>query len=260
MKKFSKYLLFILSLSIIFSLYNCSEDSPTDPTGENLINYFPTSEGTNYKYELAESDSTGVLRTGTRSTVYNGTALLNSITYSRQIDSVTLGADFTTTESYFRKTISGVYYYVDTSEVMTNIPDTLRPFVTLQNEFRYILIPLADGSSWPVYRITVRLQSGINFTALDITGRFQTIENMQLNLVSGVVDVTAVKVKFDLKYIRDINAAQETLTAFAWFVENVGLVKMEGNSVVLGALLGGEINFDDSTKTITQQIVDYEIK
>ena len=256
----SAYLLILFSMMIFLSITGCSEDNSLGPQDEIPVNYFPTVEGTNYKYELTESDSTGVLRNGFRNTIYNGTATLNSITYSRQIDSVTLGTDFTASESFFRKTISGVYYFVDTSEVMTLIPDSLKPFVTLQTEFRYILIPLADGSNWPVYRLTVRLESGITFTALDITGRFQNSEILQLDLVSGAVDVTAVKVHFELKFIQDITLPPQRLTAYAWFLENVGVVKMEGNSVVLGALLGGEINFDDSTKTISQQIVDYEIQ
>jgi hypothetical protein len=260
MNKLSKHILLLSAVLILFSFYNCSEDSPTDSDDQPAKNYFPVNEGTFYKYELSESDSTGVLRTGNRNTIYNGTAVLNSITYSRQIDSVALGTDFTSTESYFRKTIAGVFYFVDTSEVILIVPDTLRPFVTLQTEFRYILIPLAEGSQWPVYRVSIRLQSGISFTALEVTGKYLQTENLQLNLVSGVVDVTAVKVQFDLSFITDVTQPERTLTAYAWFVENVGTVKMEGNSVVLGALLRGEINFEDSTKTITQEIVDYNIR
>ena len=260
MIKINKLISLLAIIVALLSFYNCSEDNPANPTDEIPKNYFPIEEGTVYKFELTESDSSGVLRTGFRNTVYHGSAVINSISYSGQIDSVTLGTDFTITDSYFRKTISGVFYYVDTSEVMTVIPDTLKPYVTLQTEFRYILIPLAEGSQWPVYRITVRLESGISFTAIDVTGKYLSSENLQLIIGGNSVDVTAVKVKFELSFIQDITQPERKLTAYAWFTENVGVVKMEGNSVVLGALLGGEINFDDSTKTITQQIIDYEIQ
>ena len=68
------------------------------------------------------------------------------------------------------------------------------------------------------------------------------------------------KVEYTLKIIQDVNQAPRILNASAWFADSIGLVKLEGNSVVLGALINGELNFEDSTKIINQDITNYVIK
>jgi len=51
-----------LLLAVIFFLYACSEESITNPPGnENVPVYFPGSKGSFYKYEIIESDTNGIL-------------------------------------------------------------------------------------------------------------------------------------------------------------------------------------------------------
>lgn len=248
----------VLSLIILF--FACSDES-TNPPVVNYPDYYPDTDQTNYTYRITEYDSTGTqVGTGLRFVLYNGDVLINNILYKNQIDSISIDTINSSGVSNFRKTNNGVFYYVDTSEVASVIPDSLRNQVTLQQEMRLLLYPLEAGSFWPVYRVTVQLQSGITFTPLRIDGSFSSQDSLILNLNSGDVSVNAAKVKFDMDVIQDVNQPPQRYTSYAWFVKDIGMVKMEGNSVVLNVLITGEFNFEDSTGTISQDLIDYEIR
>jgi hypothetical protein len=122
-----------------------------------------------------------------------------------------------------------------------------------------LLFPLGEGSFWPAYRISVDLPLG-SFSFVNLNGSYLNRENLPLNLINGITEVPSSKVKFDLDIQRGINLTPKKFTAFAWVTDEIGIVKLMGSSVILGFLLTGEFNFDDSTKTITQDIYEYEIK
>ncbi len=78
--------------------------------------------------------------------------------------------------------------------------------------------------------------------------------------MSGTISAEAVKIKYDLKIIEDITTPARNYSAFGWFTDEIGLVKLEGNGLILNALISGEINPDDSTSTFTQELIDYHIE
>ena len=49
-------------------------------------------------------------------------------------------------------------------------------------------------------------------------------------------------------------------STYAWFVDEVGMVKMKGNNVITSILLTGVINFADTTTTISLDLINYDIK
>jgi len=261
LKKKSAFNLYTCTaLMMIFIFFGCSDDS-TNPPKVNYADYYPNSDQTNYTYSITEYDSTGTLiNSGLRFVLYNGDVYINNIQYKNQIDSVSIDTINSGSISNFRKTNTGVFYYVDTSEVANAIPDSLRNLVELPQEMRLLLYPLESGSLWPVYRVTVHLQSGIIFTPITISGGFVSRDSLTLNLNSGDIGVNTVKVKYEMIIIQDPLQLPQTYTSYAWFVENLGMVKMEGNSAVLNALITGEFNFEDSTGTISQDLIEYEIR
>ena len=65
--------------------------------------YFPNSDGTNYHYTITETDSTWILRTGTRYVLYDGDTLNNGTSYKFQKDSVKMGIEIVERIYNFRK-------------------------------------------------------------------------------------------------------------------------------------------------------------
>ena len=81
-----------------------------------------------------------------------------------------------------RKTDTGVFYAVDTSQIALLIPDSLKQYVTLRDEMQLLFYPLTNGSSWSLYRITAEVQPGIEIKILDIVASFDGTEQVALNL------------------------------------------------------------------------------
>lgn len=250
----------ITIFAVIF-FYSCSNEVPVNGIPQEEPEYFPNGDGTNYLYNVEEIDSIGVVQSGIRYILYDGTTNIDSIQYQNQIDSIDFDSNSSSGISYFWKTETGVFYYVDTTNFSMLIPDSLRDRTTIPTESRFLLLPLAEGNSWPVYRINIDdPQTGFGFAPLDINAFYSSRENITVNLTSGARNVSAIKVKFDMEVRQEIGQQPQRYSAFAWFVDKIGLVKSEGNNLLLDALLAGEVNFVDSTRTIIQELREYEIR
>jgi len=250
---------FVVFLAVIF-FQSCDSDNPTNPPNQNFSDYYPGSVGSYYKYSVTERDTLGnIVQQGNRNVSYTGTTTYNSRDYITQSDTLV----FDTLSSYntflFRKSDTGVFYAVDTSQISQLIPDTLRGYVSLRDEMQLLFYPLTAGSSWSMYRINAEVQPGIEVKILDIIAAYDGAEQIDLNLSTGTVSVNSQRVKYTLEYYSDVNSEPETYTAYMWFVENIGLVRFEGNQVVL-SLTGGGINIDISSNILTQELVEYNIQ
>ena len=159
----------------------------------------------------------------------------------------------------FRKSETGVFYFIDTSGFAAALPDTLRNRMTITSEMQTLLLLLAEGSFWQVFKLTVTLQPGITYAPYRITASFVKEEDVLLNLISGVLNVTAQKIKYDLEYRLDPEEPSQKFTAFSWVADKIGIIKMEGNAIVVNTILMGEVNLADSTKTITLDLIEYNI-
>ncbi len=157
----------------------------------------------------------------------------------------------------FRKSNTGVFYAVDTSQIALIIPDTLKQFVTLRTEMQLLFYPLTTGSSWSLYRVTAEVQPGIEVKILDIVANFDGTEYVQLNLDSINVVVPSRKVKYTLELFTEIGSAPETYTAYMWYVENIGLIKYQGNQFIV-SIGGGGITFEPSPNILTQELIEYD--
>ncbi|MGE5846351.1 MAG: hypothetical protein ACM34O_06475 [Ignavibacteria bacterium] len=243
----------ILSLLFLtaFLLNSCDSDGSTGNSGnEDNSNYFPNNDGAYYKYNVNRTDSDGVQISGTRSVNYDGNGTKAGTPYQRQIDSSTIGIFIIVSESYFRKTGTGVYYFLDTTGFASNIPpgyQYLIPQLVIDPEM--ILLTTPPQNDWPVFKILLANLSILNVKATNL-GK-ETIS-------SGAVSGEALKVKYDVTIAIPALPVQ-TLTAFCWFVPNVGAAKWEGNATVINALSGGGIDFGDSTTVVTQDLIFYSL-
>jgi len=252
-------LLSILLAGLIFA-YSCTEENSTNPSDdENPPVYFPDSEGTFYKYEIIETDTNGIISTGIRNVVYLEDTLINGTRYKLQIDSIQTNLQLSVSSSYFRTTKTGVFYFVDTTGFTNTLPDSLQSSVEIQDEMRAYLFPLSAGTFWPVYRISIEVNEFLSFNLVNITRKFISDETLILELIDGTQTVNTKKVEIVLKLQTGVADSVITFNANTWLAEDIGTVKMEGSAVVL-SLFGGGLDLSDTSKTTTQNLIDYDVK
>lgn len=241
-------------------LASCEEETPNEPPATNYPDYYPGGIGTTFKYSLTEKDSAGnLIQSGSRNILYSGTYPLNGINYTTQYDSLDFGSQSNVATYLFRKTDTGVFYAVDTSQIAQLIPDTLKEYVSLRDEMQLLFYPLTTGSSWSLYRITAEVQPGIEIKILDIVAKFESVEQIPLNIDSVRIVFPSRKVSYTMELFTEIGSAPEKYTAYMWYVQNVGLVKFEGNQFVVN-IGGGGISFEPSSNILTQEIIDFNIE
>jgi hypothetical protein len=251
-------LLIILFFGLIL-IYSCKEESITNPIDEDNPIYFPDNEGTFYKFEILQSDSNGIVSTGTRNVYYLGDTLIDGISFRMQVDTIQIDQQFSNSSSYFRTTETGVFYFVDTTGFVSALPDSLQSSVEIQSEMRALLFPLADGTFWTVYRVSISLNEFVNFNLIDITGSFLSDEILTLNLSEGDTTVSVKKVEILLRLQTGLADSVITFDGFSWLAEDIGIVKMEGSAVVLNLFSGGEIDLSDTSLTTIQNLIEYKV-
>ncbi len=249
----------VITVAVLLFLFSCTSKEPTAPPLVQAPDYFPNSDGTNYLFTITETDSTGILKTGTRYVLYNGDTLNNGTSYKFQKDSVKMGTDIVERISNFRKSEIGVFYFIDTSGFIAALPDTLRNRMTVTSEMQTLLILLAEGSFWQVFKVTITLQPGITYAPYRITASYVKEEYVLLHLVSGDMNVKAKKIKYDIEFRLDPEEPSQKFTAFSWVADKIGIIKMEGNAIVVNTILNGEVSLDDSSKFVTYDLIAYNI-
>ena len=249
-----------LFLQAVIVFTGCNDNTTTEPPEQNYPNYYPTGIGSTYKYSVTETDSLGnIVQEGTRNILFSGTAMYNGINYTTQEDSLDFGSQSSVSTYLVRKSETGVFYAVDTSQISLLIPDSLKQYVTLRTEMQLLFYPLTTGSSWSLYRVTAEVQPGIEVKILDIVASFVGTEQIALNIDSVTIVFPSRKVKYTLELFTEIGSAPETYTAYMWYVANIGLIKFEGNQFVVD-VGGGGISFEPSPNILTQELIEYDIK
>ena len=257
MKSLYEFLV-ILFFTVIF-LFGCTETT-TEPDETIYPDYYPTSTGSALKYSMVEKDTLGnIIQSGTRNILFSGSANYNGINYTTQDDSLDFGSQSSVSTYLVRKTETGVFYAVDTSQISQLIPDTLKQYVTLRNEMQLLFYPLATGSSWSLYRITAEIQPNVEIKILDIVASFEKAQYIELNIDSVRLVFPSRKVSYTVELYTEIGSEPDTYTANMWFVENIGLVKFEGNQFIIGTS-GGGITIEPSPNILTEELINYNIK
>jgi len=258
MKIYFKILIPFL-LSFIFFI-SCKESNTNEPQDQSYPDFYPTSLGSTLKYSVTDKDSSGnIIQTGTRNILFSGNYSYNGINYTTQDDSLDYGSQSSVGTYLVRKTETGLFYAVDTSQISLLIPDTLKQYVTLRTEMQLLFYPLTTGSTWSLYRITAEVQPGVEIKILDIVAKFEGIEQLSLNLDSTTVVFPSRKVSYTLQLFSEIGGTPETYTSYMWYVQNIGLVKFEGNQFLINTG-GGGITIEPSSNILTQGLVSYDIK
>ncbi|NWF88634.1 MAG: hypothetical protein HXY50_04135 [Ignavibacteriaceae bacterium] len=245
---------------VIFSGCKKSEsDSPTSPG--STTNYFPSNEGTYYKYSYSRTDSAGI-STGIRTTNYKGTITINGTPYKIQIDSLLISPSLQVDSTFFRSTSSGIYYYMDTTGFAASITDSslipLIPYVLIDKELLGYVLPLQSGSSWPVFKIN--LTSPLVVTVVDVSALVVGEEIIVLSLPIGPTNKNALKIKYTMTLrLNPLSPVVQTYTAHAWLVQDIGPAKWEGCGTLVNFFTGLGIDFADTTTVVSQSLVGYDV-
>lgn len=252
-------------ISIIFPavfvilLNGCSKESATTepPPPAKTGDFFPMADGFYFIYNVTGVDTLGNNYLGIRKTIFSDSTTIGGTVYFNQYDSLTVEGNTTANLSFVRETDAGVYYFLDTTGLFVSLPDT-GITIEFDPELIVLSLPLTEGRFWDVFKMIVDYPPfGIfNFAVVDVSASYEKMEGLTLNLSTGQVDVSAVKVKFS--FIFNNFLTQSTYTAYAWFVEDIGIVKWEGNTTVVNALSGAGIDFADTSGTVTQTLLDYK--
>ena len=249
----------LIALISTLLLAGCEDNTPTEPPEQTYPDYYPTGIGSTYKYSVIEKDSLGnVIQNGTRDILFSGTTVYNGINYTTQDDSLDFGSQSSVSRYLVRKSDTGVFYAVDTSQIALLIPDSLKQYVILRTEMQLLFYPLTTGSSWSLYRVTAEVQPGIEIKILDIIASFDGIEQIAIDLSSGTTILNARKVKYTVQIFTEIGGTPETYTAYMWYYENIGLLKFEGNQFIIDAG-GGGISFEPTSNILSQSLTEYNI-
>jgi len=250
------FFLFLLAINIFIG---CNQTT-TEPESTSYPNYYPTGFGSSFKYSVTDTDSLGnLVQEGTRNILFSGTTFYNGINYTTQDDSLDFGSQSVVSTYLVRKSETGVFYAVDTSQIALLIPDSLKQYVSLRDEMQLLFYPLTSGSSWSLYRVTAQVQPGIEIKILEFVASFEGTEYVGLNLDSITVVYPARKVSYTIELFTEIGSSPETYTAYMWYVENVGLIKYQGNQFIV-SVGGGGITFVPSPNILTQELIQYDIK
>jgi len=254
MKSYSKLFLTVLFISFI-SFYSCSDNSQEPAPPETQKDYFPNSNGSSYVYDLQVTDNLNNTIAGERSVNYNGTSNIDGSNYQILIDHFNYVVYSVTDSAYFRKTTEEVFYNTDNSQVMMLVPDSLRSLVVVDKEACLLDLPFSIGKTWQVYKLALNV--GVLFNVVNVTANVEGIENVSLTVNNQAFNKEAVKLKFQLAVSVDIMMPAQYFYAEAWMVENIGLVKLEGNSEAINFMIGNNLFAPNSQ--VKQTLKGYSI-
>ncbi len=252
-------IIFLISIAFMFNA--CKKNTTEPNTGVVTGNFYPSGDGTTYKYNVQKTDSTGNSYSGTRSATYSGTTTLGGTVYQNEIDTISVLGLTSSSLTLFNKSDSGVNIAIDTTGLSVSIPSEYIAYISLDPQIKVLAFPFSDGANWNVFNVYLTLQS-LKLNVVSVTASYLGMEKVTVPLTSGAVTEDAAKVQYQLKIITNPLAptAASTFTADAWLVDNIGVVKWQGNGTILDAFAGGGINFADTTSTVTQTLISYKLK
>lgn len=174
----------------------------------------------------------------------------------------------------FRRTNAGLYFLVDTmgiNSLVNNIPDSLKNLFEFQidSEINVFSTPLYVGKDWPGFKAIVILSSlGLPFTLLEIKAYYEGEEDILVEALNEMKMSQKIRYEFILK-IPDLsspditsvlNSPASIYNAIGWFVKDIGMVKLEGNTILINSLSGGSINLSDTTGIAREVLTNFNLQ
>lgn len=267
-----KKLLIIITAFLL--VYGCNDDeNPTSGTeGNGASAYYPGEAGSQFVFAIDTFDvaTASYFPLGTRtSTIVSGTNIGGTEYYLQRnvLQPAPSGED---PEIYFRRSDTGIYFYVDTlglAEAILEIDDSLAALIDIVADPEIIVLstPLEDGKLWDAYKLNLDIPSiGFTLSIVELSASYEGVEYISTPATNGIA-TEAVKIKYEvILRIPDDPAnlfapVPRNYMGYGWYIQNVGLTMAEGNGVIVNALSGGEFNLDDTLSVYRETLTSYNI-
>lgn len=254
MKKLTSY----LTIIILFAIIGCKEESVISPPSENY-DFFPLKSDAKYFYNFYYGANPGL--NGSKIVTVENTVNINGTEYFTEIDSAVFERALTIDTTYFRKSRTGVFYFIDTTGVSAFIPDSIRNQLSIDTESRLLFFPLALNQTWPVYEVNFTLGGVPVYSLLKISAK--VVDSYMLTRTFRDSSVTRLvnKIKYDMDVQISPTSPKETFTACGHTMDGIGFIKWEGDTLVLALIRGGMLDFSGtiSSSFITEELVSFSI-
>lgn len=246
----------ILIAGIILFSISCKDNNIVNPPIDNK-DYFPAKVGAKYVYNL--TIDTSLVLNGARISDVVNTTTISGTDYFVQIDSVIIERVLTLDTAYFRKSNTGVFFYVDTTGLTTLIPDSIRNSLRIDIESRLLFFPIQVNQTWPVYQIDITLGGIPIFSPVKTSAKVLETQQLTVNFRGSQQTIDVYKIEYKLEVQLDPRTPAESFYAYGYIAENIGFVKWEGESFVLNLIRGGRLDLTFPSGFYTELLNDYFI-
>lgn len=247
--------LFVFSSFILIAA--CKEATTEPPVNQEIKNYFPNAEGSYFLFNISVNDSAGSLQSGERNSYYIGDTTLLLTSYQIKVDTIELNGTVSTSNIYFRKSVSGVFGYFDTTGVTAIVPDSLRDLIQISTEYRLLYFPLSVGQTWPVYNVSVDLGVA-RIDIVDLSAQAVLRDTIEITFNNKTLIKEIYKLQYDLEIITGSDLTTDSYQAFAWIMEDIGFYKWEGDSELINFFTGTTIY--PLERIIIEELSDFNIQ
>ena len=237
----------------------CKESTTESQPDATSADFFPNSDGNYYYYNVMASDSSGLIQSGTRKNYYSGDSTLLQTPYQIKVDSFTINGVQSVSKSFFRKSDTGVFYYVDidTNGFNAIIPDSLRGAISFDEEYRLLYQPLELNQIWSMYKITVNYLS-FQFDVFTVDAKVISKNTIDFVFNNSAVTKEVFTIRYTAKLTTDLNQPPLTFGATGEIAEGVGFIRWEGDSEVINFLAGGNIYLPNTY--VIEELYSYKLQ
>lgn len=230
----------------MFLTLACKESVIELPPSETAYDYFPNSNENYYFYNIFVSDSMGS-QSGTKKTYYAGDTTLMQTPYQIEIDTFNINGIQSVNKSFFRKSNSGVFYYmdIDTNAFNEIIPDSLREAISFDQEYRLLYQPFELYQTWPVYKVSVNYLS-VQFDVLKIDAKVINKNTVDLTLNDSTITKEVFTIRYTAYLTSDLNQPPAIYGANGFIAEGIGFIMWDGYSEMINFLSGRIIYLPNS--------------
>lgn len=246
----------LLVTGILLVSISCKDNNIINPPIDNK-DYFPAKVGAKYVYNL--TIDTSLVLNGARISDVANTTIISGTEYFVQIDSVIIESALTLDTTYFRKSNTGVFYFVDTTGLGILVPDSLRNLLKVDTESRLLFFPLQLNQTWPVYQIDITLGGIPIFSPVKTSAKVLGIQQLTVAFRGSQQTIDVYKIEYKLEVQLDPQTPAESFYAYGYIAENIGFVKWEGESFVLNLIRGGRLDLSFPSGFYTEVLNNYFI-
>jgi hypothetical protein len=243
-------------LVLMFLTLACKESAIEPLPNETVSDYFPNSNENYYFYNIFVSDSIGS-QSGEKKTYYVGDTTLQQTPYQIKVDTFNINGIQSVSKSFFRKSDTGVFYYVDvdTNAFNTIIPDSLRGAISFDQEYRLLYQPFELYQTWPVYKISVNYLS-IQFDVLTIDAKVIDKNTVDLTFNDSTITKEVFTIRYTAYLTSDLNQPPVIYGANGFIAEGIGFIMWDGHSEMINFLSGRNIYLPNSY--VNEKLLSYK--